>query len=130
MYNRPGTEAERGNKVCTFVGGQQYPSDLFLTSLGCGYVYNRPGTEAEMANKVCTFVGGEQYPSDLFLTSLGCGYMCNPPGTEAERGNKVCSFWWVKNILRSFPLTYNRVNQAFYTKTIRNAQEMLSGLLS
>ena len=58
VYNRPGTEAERGNKVCTFVGGQQYPSDLFLASLGCGYVYNRPGTEAEMANKVCTFVGG------------------------------------------------------------------------
>lgn len=55
LYHRPGTEAERAKKVCTFVVGEQYPSDLFLASLGWGYMCNASGTEAERGNKVCSF---------------------------------------------------------------------------
>ena len=64
-------QKQKGQRtVCTFVGGEQYPSDLFLTSLGFGYMCNPPGTEAERGNKVCSFWWVKKYSSDLFLSPV------------------------------------------------------------
>ena len=51
QHDPPGTDAERADKVCTFLGVSDFPTIVFSgASLGCRYVYNR-GTQRECSSK-------------------------------------------------------------------------------